>query len=415
MTTKTGSDGLLRHSIILMAATQVANICNLAFHGVMGRALSQEYSLLSTMLNIMLIINTPLDALRTATAHFVSRAMQEGDRGAVKHLLRNWGRKLLIPALVLALIGIAGSGPLSVYFHSESRLPILLTSVTIIGIVYVPFLTGVLQGMQSFAWMAYAVQGLSLMRLFLGWFLVKTLLPNALSGLTSQAAGVVFALLIGGWGIARQLRGAGEARLFPSGSASYLGQSLVMLSAFGVLMMSDMLLVRHYLPGATAEQFARAATIARSIIFLPMPIAFALFPKVVTTGAITGETRRLLFKAAAMVAALVGVGVAACLLFPQLPLLILYKERSPEAMRLVRITISAMAPISFSYLLMNFEMAQRRFNAVYGLIVCAAGYLAGVAIWHHSVEQVVGVLAVASALSCVWFLVCMPWREKTAG
>lgn len=406
------SDGLFKHSVLLMAATQVANACNLIFHAVMGRALTEEYSLLSTMLNIMLIINTPLEALRTSVAHFVSRAAVDGDHGAVVSLLKDWGLKLLALALPVALLGILASGQLAAFFHSPSRSPIIITSLTIIGIVYVPLLAGALQGLQSFAWMSYALQSLSIVRLVVGAALVWWVSRTVEAGLLGQLIGIVVALGLGFWGLRRLLHGAGPGRTSTAGTGAYFGRSVVMLSGFAVLMMVDMLLVRHYLPQETAEQYARASTVARSIIFLPMPIALALFPKVVSSGEISGETRRMLFKALAMVGALIGAGVLACTLLPQIPLLILYNKSTPETMHLVRITVWAMAPMGFTYLLMNFEMAQHRFKVAPALIVCAILYLVGVALFHKNIFQVVAVLGLVSTLSALCFFFTLSWRDR---
>ena len=86
------------------------------------------------------------------------------------------------------------------------------------------------------------------------------------------------------------LRGVGPAGRGLHGTAGYLGRSFAMLMAFSLLMMMDVLLVKHYVPGE-AESFARAATVARAIIFLPMPIALAMFPKVVSRGGLTPSLR----------------------------------------------------------------------------------------------------------------------------
>ena len=76
-------EGLVRHGILLMAAAQISSVCNILFHSAMGRMLpGPEYGILSPMLAIMLIIGTPLEALRTAFAHYAARAVQDNDRGA---------------------------------------------------------------------------------------------------------------------------------------------------------------------------------------------------------------------------------------------------------------------------------------------------------------------------------------------
>ena len=411
---KADKDGLVRHSILLFAATQVANVCNLLFHVVMGRGLpDSEYSILSTLLNIMLIIGTPLEAVRTAGAHFAARVQLAGDAGAVKAMVRMWSARLLVPSVITALAGCAGATWIACFFHIETTTPVIIMSLTIPGIVLIPLLAGVLQGLQSFLWMAVAMQALSTVRLIAGAALLWTFLPSALAGLSSQWLGVYLAIATGVWGIWRSTRGAGPAVTPVEGVGSYMMKSFVVLASFATLMNADIIMVRHFLPEVSGS-FAQAATISRSIIFLPMPIALAMFPKVVSTGGLTVDTRRVLFRAMAMVIFLIGSGAIVASLIPWLPLKIMYRETSPEAEALVRRVIWAMSPLGLAYLLMNFELAQHRFKASVPLLLCALAYVGGAALFHQRVEQIVGVLAVVSTLAILSLAAGMTWRVRAA-
>ena len=79
--------------------------------------------------------------------------------------------------------------------------------------------------------------------------------------------------------------------------------------------------------------------------------------------------------------------------------------------RLVRWVVCAMAPMGLTYLLTNFQIAQRRFKPAYVLLACAAGYVAGVTFFHETVWQVVLVLGIVSTLSAVVLIAGLPWRQ----
>ena len=72
---------------------------------------------------------------------------------------------------------------------------------------------------------------------------------------------------------------------------------------------------------------------------------------------------------------------------------------------MVRLVVLALSPLSLGFVLMNFEMAQRRFRAVPIALVLAAGYIAGVFIFHDSTMQVVAVMAVVNVVFLLALLI----------
>ena len=78
--------GLLHHSIFMFVATQLANVANMLFQFVAGRKLpDDEYGVLAAMLSIYLVASTPIDALRTAMAHF-TQTQQSRARVLLRYL-----------------------------------------------------------------------------------------------------------------------------------------------------------------------------------------------------------------------------------------------------------------------------------------------------------------------------------------
>ncbi len=408
-------EGIFRHGILLMAAAQISSVCNILFHSAMGRMLpGPEYGILSSMLAIMLIIGTPLEALRSAFAHYSARAVQDGDPGRIVPLIKQWFLRLLWVAVPAVLIGLVAGRPIARYFHLADATPVFLTALITGTLVFVPLCSGALQGTQSFFWMSACLQGLSFIRLVVSVLFALFISRTAIAGVLAQGIGVLVVLIIGIKGVQIMVRGAPRSEAAVVGIGGYLAQSVLMLSAFALVMNIDVMIVRHYLPD-DATRFARAATLGRAIIFLPMPIAFAMFPKVVSTGHMTAANRTLLLRALGMAFAIIGGGLVVFSIFPQLPLLLMYKDRDPETARLFRMMMWALTPMAVTYMLMNFEMAQHRFKVTPALVVCAALYLVGVALWHARPEQIIAVLASVSTLSALSFVAGIPWRVTSSG
>ena len=194
----------------------------------------------------------------------------------------------------------------------------------------------------------------------------------------------------------------GRAGARPQETYRYLGASLVCLAGYAMLMNLDTLLAKHYFGAEAAGVFAKAATIARTAVFLPVPIATALFPKVTSTGELTDASWGLLGRALAFAGLLIAATAGVCLAFPQLPWTILYRAwpaaDAALAAQLTRAMVLAMSPLALAYLLLNFEMAQRRFAWCYGLVPCGAAYVVGVARFHAHPAQIA---VVVGALNCV--------------
>lgn len=400
---------LVRHSFLLLVTTGIANVANVAFHMFMGRRLlADEYGILSALLGLMLILATPLDALRNAMAHFSARAHRAGDSAQARAIARHWSIRIALVSIPFTTVIWLFRERIAAFFHLATPAPVLLIAIFLIVFMLVPVVAGVLQGLQRFWWFGASMHGWSLVRLGLGIAFVISLAATAYYGVLSHALSQLYALLVAGVGVWWITRDSGPRVHAPHGIGSYFIHALFMLGAYGVIMNSDIMLVRHFFP-ERADEFARAATIGRSVVFLPQPIAMAMFPKVISAGGISKASRLLLLKALAMVVGMIGVGVGISLFWPWLPLWVLYgiKEPSPELAHLVRVVMLALCPLGISYLLLHFEMAQHRFGTVPWLIVLAVAYIGAVMLWHGSVLMIVAVLgtvATASALLYLWVL-----------
>ena len=102
-----------------------------------------------------------------------------------------------------------------------------------------------------------------------------------------------------------------------------------------------------------------------------------------------------------LVGGIVGVVGAVYLAAPGLMLRILAGGVHPGQVTVVRGMVVALAPLTLVFLLVNYELAQRRFKITIPLVLCAAGYLVGVMRWHESPMQIVTVLGVMSMASLV--------------
>jgi len=389
-------DRLFRHSLLLIAGSQVANVCNVLFQAAMARMLPQtEYGVMAAMLALLAIASAPVASLSQSVAHYSALFSKQQRREMVKSMLGRMSRELL--PVALGLIGLAWlGGPwLAEFLRFDKSTPIMVATLGLVISIYGAVLNGTLSGVQAFLWVAGLGAIWSALRLTLGINLA-TVHPTAVGALTAHMLAFVFTSALAMWAV-RKVLGDDWNRPHTAEPVrrvyAYLVGTLAAGLGFAFLMNADAAIVKHYFAAPEAGLFAQAAMVARVVVFLPMPVAGALFPKVVSSGKVSQASLRTLGKGLFLVSMMAVASAALCSFFPTTLLRLLTGRAAPLQVSILRCTAWAMAPLSVLYLLMNFELAQRRFATAIILPASAALYLVGVAVWHASVLQIIAVLS----------------------
>lgn len=400
-------DHLLTHTLIIFIGAQFSNICNLLFQVTMARMLGNaEYGVLSAILGALMMLGMPLAALGGGVTHFTALFVARDEREKIKAMMAALARDLLIPSFLVVMVALLAKQELMVAFKIDSPLPIYLAiCAAVVGLLgAIP--GGVLAGMQAFKWGALIGNGAAVVRLIAG-FSLALLGLGAAGGLTAHALGLLLSVVLS-LVICGSLLGRTKVTLErPAGIYAYMGGYMAAFTAYGVLSGADLLLVKYYFTPEEAGIFSKAAMVARMVFFLPGPVCSAMFPKVTSSGESSGATRRTLYKAMVVTGLIVASMGVVFMIFPGLMLKILVKEAQPGQIEILRGMVLALTPLTLVMVLLNYELAQRRFRIMIPLFICAAGYLLGVMRWHETLLQVVAVLgaaAVTSLLGCLVYL-----------
>jgi len=407
------SDHLIRHSLLLLAASQATNIANGLFQFFMGRMLSPvEYGSLASMLGLLAIVGMPLSALSNSLAFYSAKLLEEGKEGAIRPFMRRWFGKVMLAAVFIVVLGIVFCPATISFFQLQRPATFMITVVVLSLSLFGPVLGGILQGVQAFFWSAVSSISGAGARIMVSVALVYWLGRISDWAIVGHGMGVLVSLVIGVGAVIWIFKDTIPVRADKK-IAGYFFGSLIVLAGFSVMMNADVLIVKHFFPPEESGFFARAATIGRVIIFLPMPIAGALFPKIVAAGDTGIRQRRLLIRGTVLAGGIIVAAAGVASAVPQLPLWILYHDVHPSetTLSLVRCMLWAMSPLSLAYIVMNYHMAQSRFKILFLLPVCALLYLAGAAIWHDSVFQIITVMAACNLICLSVLLIGLPWRS----
>ncbi len=407
---RSGGDGLLLHSMVLIAGSQISNVCNLAFQMIMVRMLVVDYGVMAALMGVLVMMGLPMNALGSTVMHFIAHDVQAGRRDAAKGLVRQLAIDLAWPSALILVGCWVMRGPLMGYFHIDSALPLYLTAAAMIAAIYSGVAANALNGLQAFGVVATVGNAWSVFRL-----VFCTALVLAGLGVVGALLGHVLAVSAGavliGVALWRRLGDspAGHGRV--RGAYTYFLKSLVAWTAYGVLSNVDVILARHYFAAADADAFAKAAMVARIVFFLPQPIASAMFPKVVSGGEASHASGRTLFKALGLVALVVTGAAAFCSLFPAWVMKIVAHVDDPALAPVMLAMLWALVPVSVVMVLVNYEMAQRRFIVTLPLVLCTVAYVLAVDRWHARMLDIPIALGACAVVTLLAALACLPWRE----
>jgi len=406
-------DQLISHAMMLFAASMIGHVCNVCYQMVVSRALSpKEYALLVTFLSLFAILMRPLGTLATATNHYASLLMQEGRPGSVKRLIKKWMLIAGIPSLIAALISVLCARHIALLFGLERIAPVVVFSLSLPVLFLAPVVNGALRGMQQFGLSAAASVVGTISRLIVGATLVFLVFPACGWALAGHASGLYLNLLLSIVVLIALIR------QFPSNHDRlpsfrlYLAQCFFIQFSMGMLMNSDVVFVRHFIP--EDADFAKAATLGRMVVFLTGAISASMFPKVSSTGRFTQHHRKIYLRGLSYASLFVLGSLLFCFLFPRPLLRIIFHVAEPTA-QLVMQTGWMSLVMSFAVLLainISLLLAQRKFKVASVAVVCAALYFLGVQVFHASAYAIIAVAGLANALG-VAVTTSFVLRQKT--
>ena len=395
-----------RQSGWMMLATVIGGMLMWSVH-LLSRAIpASEYGTLITLFAVVNLIPTmPLQMVFTQqTAH----ALATGREAQLAGLLR-WTAVAMLVAWALGALVVAGlHGAIANNWHlvNPAALPVLLV-VILLSLVW-PVFAGLLQGRQTFLWLGWCSIYNGAGRIGAAVLVVFAGHGQATGIMLAVAAGLLLACGVGAWQT-RPLWSAGAA---PFDHAILLGQVLPLMLGFGAtqfLFCADTAFVNAYFGAERTAPYGAAGTLSRALLWLVLPLAGVLFPKLVHSHA-KAEKSGLLGLSLLITGSLAGLGLLGLWLVGPWLVLIFPVEYRSEILAVLPWYAGAMIPLALGNLLVNDLLARSRFRVVPALIVVAVGFGLALSRWHTSptmVLQLLGGFNLLLLLVCVWFT----WRD----
>lgn len=392
-----GSRGFSRETALLVVTLALFNGSNYGFHVVVGRLLGPaSYGTLAALLAVLVVASVPLGVVQTIVARRAAELHETGrteeiDRMAIA------ARRALLPAGLAALLVLLGaSGTLGGLVHARPAAVMLLGPYILLGL-YTSVSLGILQGRRSFGRFAGVMLSGLAVRLTVAVAAVAAglaVLGAVAATVLAQAASFVVAAAF--TGSLRRGRRAGAARVENPFRGEIAGTTLA-LAGFWLLAELDLVLAPHFLPGAEAGFYSSAGLLARGVVFVATAVPLAAFPRFAAADRRLEERYAWLRRSLWSLIPLAVAGAVMLVLSRAVVLPLAFGRSFGPAARVLPTLAAAGVVLALVNLLTYFHVAVRT-RAYLFLFAGAALEGALVVLWHHSPEQIAGVLLAVTAL-----------------
>ena len=395
-----------RQSGWLMIATIIAGIMSYAVHFLAKDISESEYSIFVTMLMVTACI--PVMPLQMVFAKLTADGLATNRLRQLAGMIRLGWLWTLILWAVASLIVLCFQNQIAERWHLNGLEVLWVTLAVVLMNLWMPMFSGVLQGRQDFFWLGWAAIVSGFGRLAVAALIVLAFHGGATGMIAGAFAG------IGAWaGIAIwRSRDLWRVKPEPFDGRSLFKQVVPLMIGFAacqVLFTTDTMFAKAYFSGDEMASYGAAGTLSRGLLWLVLPLAAVMFPKIVHASA-KSEKSNLLGIVLLGTAVLTICGAAGlCIVGPIVVKLVYTPAYVAATTRLLPWYAFSMVPLALANVLVNDLMARARFKVVplMVLLALAYGFTLPFMLGHfHHMEvalQTLGAFNLLLLVICAWF------------
>jgi O-antigen/teichoic acid export membrane protein len=366
-----------------------------------------EYGAFGVMLAVaMCVPNMPLQMV---FAQQTAKALATGKERALAGMIRlAW-----VGTFALALIFAVAVIICHTHIMTAWKLPSATGLWFLLGVVmlsfWLPMFMGLMQGQQNFFWLGWVNILNALGRLSIAATLVLFFAGASTQMIFGVCMGLAIAVGIGIW----QTRGLWGLRAEPFNVRELLAQIVPLMLAFGAvqfLFTADTIYVKAYFTEDDSGFYVSAGTLSRALLWLVLPLATVMFPKIVHSTAKAEKSNLLGMVMVGTVVLAAGGALGLTVLGPWVVKFAFKASYVPVATAVLPWYAWAMVPLSLANVLVNNLLARSRFGIVPALVILAVAYGIALMYFHDSLTTVLKTLGVFNLLLlavCGWFT----WRD----
>jgi O-antigen/teichoic acid export membrane protein len=396
-----------RQSGWMMMATIFGGMLTFGLHFLSKKISDGDYAIFVTLMAMVTCVPTlPLQmvfAQQSAEALAMNR-----DRQLAGMIRLAW-----IWTVILWLVGVFGvfvfHGGIVERWQLHDATGLWLTLPAVLVSLWMPLFSGVLQGRQDFFWLGWLTIIGGAARMAVAAIVVFAFRPNANGLMVGVLAGIGVSAVIGIW----RTRDLWSKQPEPFDVKASLGKMIPLMLGFAAsqfMFSSDTLFAKSFFSGEAMKPYAAAGTLSRALLWLVMPLAAVMFPKLVHSHA-KSEKSNLFGIVVIGTGVLTACGAVCLRLVGPIVIRIVYKSSDVSAtVALLPWYAGAMIPLGLANVLVNDLLARSRFGVVLPMVLLAVLYGFTLVFMLHRfpgrLEVVLQTLAAFNTLLlavCAWF------------
>ncbi len=384
-----------RQSGWLMIANVGSGVMMYAVHLLNKKIPPGEYGIFGVLLAVaMFVPNMPLQMVM---AQQTAQALATDRKRELAGMIRLAWLGTFGLCLLLALGTFIWQKDILLGWQITNPADLWITVLVVLFSFWLPMFWGVLQGQQNFFWFGWSNILNGLGRLGFAAFLVLAL--GAYAG--GMMLGVLLGLAVGVGVAVWQTRSLWLLHAQPFDWRGLLRQILPLMLGFAAvqfLFTADMMFVKAYFSGDDAAFYLSAGTLSRGLMWLVVPLATVMFPKIVRSVARSEKSNLLgvVLLGTAILAA--GGALGLTVLGPWIIKLAYSQTYVSVAAAVLPWYAWAMVPLSLAYALVNNLLARAQFRIVPVLLLLAAAYGIALTQFHDTLITVLKTLGVFNLL-----------------
>jgi O-antigen/teichoic acid export membrane protein len=398
-----------RQSTWLMLATMMAGALMWGVHFLSRKIPPAEYGVLITLFSVVNIV--PTIPFQMVFAQQTAHALATGGERRLRSTIRAAWLGTMLFWLAASAITLWFHQSIEADWHLSNPIALWLLLLVILFSLLMWLFAGVMQGQQNFLWLGWANILNGVFRLVSAVVIVLMFSGRATGIMTGVLIGLVAATAAGIWQTRALWLGPAE----PFDWRGFLRRVIPLMFGFAAtqfLFSADTSFVDTYFGADRTAPYGAAGTLSRALLWLVLPLATVMFPKIVHSTA-KSEKTNLLGLVLLGTTVLVTCGVLGLwLLGPWAVRFVYPPEYVSETLAILPWYAGAMVPLSLANVLVNDLLARSRFQTVPFLVLLAGFY--GLALTRYH-DNFVTVLKTLCVFNFIFFVICAWFTWGTKG